>query len=144
MLKKLKERSIAALRSGNNLEKQILRVAIGEIETLAMSKSQGNKPVSEEQACKVLRKIIQSNLETIEHSNEEKKSILLQENQVLEAFLPKQLSQDEIQNKLEPVLNQLRSAKSIGQAIGIAMKTLKSSGESVDGNDVKQVVEQLL
>jgi uncharacterized protein YqeY len=69
--------------------------------------------------------------------------VLRQEIGVLSALLPKQLSVDDIVAALASEHDAIKAAKSDGQATGIAMKHLKSTGAAVSGNDVGAAVKQI-
>lgn len=136
---RMKDNLKKAMFEKDEIKKNILRVALGEVGQLEMSKQQGNKPVSDEQIAKILRKLLQSNLETLENTPVgDRRHILESENIILDSLLPKQLTQDEIRAKLEGV--DLPAGKA---AMGVAMKLFKEQGDFVDGNDVKAVVESL-
>lgn len=141
MINIFKERILAAMKSGNVLEKNILRVTLAEIELAQNSSSQNSKPLTDEQIHKIIRKVIQSNVETMSYAACSSKDVLEQENQILLEFLPKLLTKEEILQKLN--VDEIKAVVSAGQAVGLAMKQLKSLGCAVDGNDVKSVVESL-
>ena len=61
----------------------------------------------------------------------------------LDLLLPKSLGIEEIKAALVSVVADLKSAKSDGQATGLAMKTLKQLKLTVLGNDVSQAVKEL-
>jgi len=141
LMQTIRDRLKASMRSGDEIEKNVLRVVLGEVSTLENSTQQGNRPVTDEQISKVLRKIILSNNETLGFGpSEDRKNMLLKENEILEGLAPKLLTTDEILQKLTDVEADIKSAKNEGQAVGVAMKFLKQTKESVDGNDVKSVV----
>ncbi|RDJ35139.1 MAG: hypothetical protein DWQ19_09905 [Crenarchaeota archaeon] len=128
-----------AMFDKNDVEKNILRVVLGEVNQLQMSKQQGNKPVADEQVYKIVRKIMQSNNEVIEKlPDDNRKAVLFQENTILDGFLPHQLSPDEI--KIELLKLNLDNSK---KSIGVAMKYFKENEMFVDGNDVRIAIESL-
>jgi len=132
---RLKQELKEAMFAKNEWKKNILRVVLGEVER----NQQGNRPVTDEQVVKIIRKIVQSNVETLNNTPEgERKQMLETENAILNELLPKQLTQDEIRAKL-----QTQSLPPGKAAMGVAMKFFKEQGEFVDGNDVKAVVESL-
>lgn len=143
MLVKLKSDLKDAMKSGDSVKKDILRVVISEVNSLEMTPQYANKSLPDEQVYKIINKLVQSNTETLKHSNPERTVILTRENEILNSYLPKQLSQTEIQEILVG-LNDLKLAKNVGQATGLAMKYLKEQGCFVDGNDVKTVVSNLI
>jgi len=136
----IKKRMFAAIKAKNNVEKEILRVALGEIQ-VAESRS---GLVSEEAAVAIVRKLVKSNQETLSLSeNDEQKRVLREEIGILETFLPRVLSSDEILALLAEVADPIRAAGSAGQATGIAMKHLKTKEANVAGKDVALAVEKL-
>jgi uncharacterized protein YqeY len=137
----MKQRLREAMKAGRTVEREILRVAIGEIQTV---EARGGKAIADADAQAVIRKLLKSNRETLESArDDEQRATLEEENTVLESLLPKTLGTDEIRAALEPVAEQIKAAKNDGQATGVAMKHLKSSGATVDGKDVAGVVQRL-
>ncbi len=139
LVDELKARMFRAMKAGNLVEKEILRVAVGEITTdAARPGRQGN----DEEATAIVRKLIKSNEESLGHLEDEpRKATLRQEIDVLSSFLPKTLDPEAIAAALEPVLDRIRGAASDGQATGIAMQELK--GSPVSGKDVAAAVKKL-
>jgi len=127
------------------LEKNILRVALAELDALRLSNAKA-KP--EEFQAKI-RKLIQSNNETAQAHAERAELVqcarLHEENEILEKYLPKMLTVEEIKETLTSIRENLLAAasRSEGQAIGVAMKYLKSKNAAVDGSLVSQVVREL-
>lgn len=130
----------SALKLKDDVKKNVLRVALGEIDTL--SSRQGS--VSDDNCHNILRKLIENNKETMSlSSSEDQKKTLSLENEVLLTFLPKTLSVEEIKSNLTTVLNDIKVAKSDGQAVGVAMKYLKQMKLTVIGADVSKAVSEL-
>lgn len=131
-----------AMKSGDTVARDILRLALGEIQTAEARKA---APVTDEEAAAAVRKLIKSNEETLSLSADspDRVTALEKEIEVLSALLPKQLSVDDIVKALEPVKEAIVGAKADGQATGVAMKHLKTTGASVNGNDVGAAVKKL-
>jgi len=137
----LKKAIASAMKSGDTVARDILRLALGEIQTAGARK---NAEVSDEEAAAAVRKLIKSNEETLGLAGEgENAETLKKEIAILSALLPKSLSVDEIVALLAPVAEGIKGAKNDGQATGVAMKHLKTSGATVGGNDVQAAVKQL-
>lgn len=137
----IKKQITAAMKSGDGVARDVLRLALGEIQTAEARK---NAPASDEDAAAAIRKLIKSNEETLGLSADaEGASTLRREIEVLSSLLPKQLSVDEIVAALAPVRDAITSAKADGQATGVAMKHLKSVGAAVSGNDVGAAVKKI-
>ncbi|HYQ00646.1 MAG TPA: GatB/YqeY domain-containing protein [Polyangiaceae bacterium] len=141
LIDQIKARMFQAIKAGAHVEKEILRVAVGEITTdAARAGRQGN----DEEAMAILRKLLKSNEETLAATTDaEKRAVLTQEMEVLATYLPKSLSVDEIVQALAPVAVPIKAAGNDGQATGIAMKQLKSAGLTVNGKDVGLAIKEL-
>ena len=141
LIDEIKARMFKAMKAGQNVEKEILRVAVGEITTEA---ARPGRAGSDEEASAIVRKLIKSNQESLESTTDEsRRQVLLQEIEVLSALLPKSLGVDDIIVALSPVADAIKAAGNDGQATGVAMKHLKASGAVVSGKDVSEAVRRL-
>jgi len=141
LIDQIKARMFQAIKSGAHVEKEILRVAVGEISTdAARPGRQGN----DEEALGILRKLLKSNEETLASTTDaDQRAVLAQENEILATYLPKSLSVEEIIQALAPVVEQIKAAGNDGQATGVAMKQLKSTSAVVNGKDVGLAIKEL-
>ena len=146
MLKdEIKTQMIQAMRDKNVIRKEILRVVLGEFQTIESRDGQ----ISEERCQKVIRKFIDNNKEVILIvQKEEDKEKLEKENEILEEFLPKLLSKEEIRGHLDfssdPSAGKaVMEEPNVGKAIGLAMKFFKKMGDAVNGKDVAEVVKEM-
>ena len=141
LIDEIKARMFKAMKAGNVVEKEILRVAMGELTTEA---ARPGRTGSDEEAQAILRKLIKSNEESLSQSvDDAQKDVLRQEIEVLAAFLPKSLGVDEIVAALAAVEPAIKAAGNDGQATGVAMKHLKASGAIASGKDVSEAVKQM-
>jgi uncharacterized protein len=141
LLDEIKARMFRAMKSGDVLEKEILRVAVGEITTDAARPGR-NGDDAETQA--ILRKLIKSNDESLEAiTDSERRAELQRESEILRSFLPRALGAEELIAALAGVADAVRAAGNDGQATGIAMKHLKASGVVADGKAVGAAVKRL-
>jgi len=141
LIDQIKARMFQAIKSGAQVEKEILRVAMGEITTEA---ARPGRQGSDEEAMAILRKLLKSNEETLASTTDaEKRAVLTQEMEILATYLPKSLSLEEIVQALAAVAPQIKAAGNDGQATGIAMKQLKSAGLVVNGKDVTLAIKEL-
>src|SRR5690242_12460737 len=140
LIPQIKERMRVALKARRTLEKEILGVALGELETVEARKGS----LSDEEGFAIVRKIVKSNRETLEVSESaEQKKTLEEEIAILESLLPKALGPAEIEAALGGARDAIKGAGNDGQATGIAMKTLKASGAVIDGKLVGEVVRKM-
>jgi uncharacterized protein len=141
LLDQIKARMFQAMKSGNTAEKEILKVAMGEITTDA---ARAGRKGDDEEAQAILKKLVKSNEESIEASQDEtQKAALRAEIEVLNTFLPKALGVADIVAALAPVADAVKAAGNDGQATGVAMKHLKVLGAVVNGKDVSAAVREL-
>lgn len=131
-----------AMKAKDEVTKSILRVALGEIQSIEMRTG----TLTEEDAQKAVRKLIASNAETIAASGDKDVSRLRKENEILEALLPQQWDAARIAEFLkadEAAISAIRNAPNDGAAMGPAMKALKAAQAPIDGKLVGQVTKQL-
>lgn len=142
LVDEIKKRAAAAVKQGDTITRDVLRLALGEIQTAEARK---NEAVGEEEAAAALRKLIKSNEETLAAlpAGDERIAVLKRENEVLTSLVPAQLSVAQIVEALAAHVEALKAAGSDGQATGIAMKHLKAAGADVKGTDVGAAVKQL-
>jgi uncharacterized protein YqeY len=134
----IKAKMLAAMKAKRTVEKEVLRVALGEIQTIA---ARGTE-ITDDESAKVVQKLVKSNRETLAAATDPTQRAELEEEiVVLEALLPKALGAEEIVKLLAPVADAIKAAGSDGQATGVAMKTLKASGAPVDGRKVAEAVK---
>jgi uncharacterized protein len=138
----IKKRAAAAVKQGDTVTRDVLRLALGEIQTAEARK---NEPASEEEAAAALRKLIKSNEETLTAlpEGDERIAVLKREIEVLSSLAPAQLSVPQIIEALAAQVAAIKAAGNDGQATGIAMKHLKASGADVKGTDVGVAVKQI-
>jgi uncharacterized protein YqeY len=141
LLDQIKAQMFAAMKSGNATEREILKVAMGEITTDA---ARPGRKGDDDETRAILKKLVKSNEESIEASQDEaQKAQLRAEIEVLNAYLPKALGVAEIVAALAPVADAVKAAGNDGQATGVAMKHLKTLGAEINGKDVSAAVRQL-
>jgi len=132
-----------ALKLKDEIKKDILRLALGEIQ---LKQSSANISSADQQA--IIRKIIKSNQETIAKLNESNRSaetaILLKEIEILKEVLPTSWDSAKIHQFINDKNIDVLSTKNEGQAIGLVMKALKiEPGAVIDPAVVKAVVVEL-
>lgn len=107
----------------------------------------GDGTLSDEQATKILAKMAKQRRETAAIYSEQNRPELaeneLAEAAVIEEYLPKQLSDEELTGRLRDIIAQVgaTSAKEMGKVMGVASKAL--AGQA-DGKVISAKVRQLL
>ena len=137
----IKARAMEAMKSKDALATAILRLALGEIQTL---EARSNRAATDDEAAAVVRKLVKSNEETLSVAESaDQRATLERELSILRSLLPAAMDEDQIVAALAGVADAIRQAKSDGQATGVAMKHLKAAGAPVSGNDVTAAVKRL-
>lgn len=140
LLDDVKKQMMAALKAGKVTEKEVLRVVIGEV---TVNQGRGIE-ATDEVVQDVIRKLVKANTQTSDASSSaEQKAQLAAENVILEALLPKGLSVEDVVALLAPVADGIKAAGNDGQATGVAMKHLKTTGAKADGKVVSDAVKKL-
>lgn len=137
----VKQQVIQAMRDRDTERRDLLKVVLGEMQTAAARLSED---LPDAEAQRIIRKMVKSNQEMAELSDRPGVAEKMKaEIQVLETLLPKTLNIDQIIEALAPVFDAVKSAGNDGQATGVAMKHLKSTGAAVDGKDVGQAIKRV-
>lgn len=110
--------------------KETIRVVMGEFARME------TKELSDDEVIKILKKLVKSEKETLELKGEKKDSRFIE---VIEAYLPKIASDDEIKRWITENID-LSEFKNKMQAMKPIMQHF---GSSADGNQVKQILQDL-
>jgi len=141
ILDELRTRMNEAIRGKDEVAKNIYRLAYSEVQ---LASARSGKDVTDDEAIAILKKLVKSNEETLAVATEAaQREALAREIALLTAMLPKTLGVPEIVAALAPVAGAIKAAGNDGQATGVAMKHLKSTGASVDGKTVAEAVKQI-
>lgn len=142
MIDELKTRITSAVKNKRTIEKNILKLLLGEIQNLEATK---NNKVDSREIYSIIRKFIKNNNETLSVAGPIE--TLEIENKILNNLLPTTLTQDQLYKIIHgnpKLLTDILEAKNSGQAIGLAMKEIKSLyTQEVLGSDLKTIVESL-
>jgi uncharacterized protein YqeY len=133
-----------ALRSGNDVRKQTIRMALSAIKFIEIEKG---KPVDEAGISAILQKEIKSRREAIQDAEKAHRADLVESNKaeidVLESFLPIQLSEPEIQALVETAISetQANGMADMGKVMKVLVPRLQGRAP---GDRVSQIVRQML
>lgn len=144
MLEQIEVDLKAALLAGKQLDVQVLKALKNSL--IIFEKDKGYKP-SDDEAVRLVQKEIKKRLEAAqiytkagaqERADKEEK-----EAQVLKAYMPQQLSEEEIEDVVEQVIaeNNIDSPQKMGMAIGLANKQI---GARADGATIAAIVKKKL
>lgn len=114
---------------------------------LARTEKGAAEEISEEAEIKVLQKLVKQRKESADiykaQNREDLYQIEVEEQQIIEGYLPKQMGRDEIEAYLKDVISRTgaTSVKDMGKVMGTANKELAGKA---DGKTISEVVKQLL
>ncbi len=120
------------------VQKNVLKVVLGEMDLQA---SRSGKQLTDDDGYRIIRKTLQGVEEMLTYKPNDPK--FEAEKATLQALLPQEMSLHDLKVSLTAKAEEIRAAKSDGQATGIAMKFFKENKIPVDGNVVKKVVAEI-
>ena len=109
--------------------------------------AEGGKPVDDAEIVKIIQKLVKQRKESAEIYPQQNRPELAQnelaEAEVMERYLPKQLSEAEVEEKLKEIISQVgaSSMADMGKVMGTATKAL--AGQA-DGKLISALVRKLL
>jgi uncharacterized protein YqeY len=142
LVDEIKKKTAEAVKSGDTVARDVLRLALGEVQTAEARK---NAALSDDEVAQTLRKLVKSNEETLAALPEGDARIqaIRHELATLTSVLPAQLTPEQIAEKLADLRDAIKAAPNDGAATGIAMKHLKAAGAAVNGKDVGAAIKLL-
>lgn len=114
---------------------------------ILLSKTSGSGTVSADDELKMLQKLVKQRKESVDIYNQQNRDDLakseLEEIAVIERYLPKQMSEDEIRSELQKIITQAGAVGpgDMGKLMGMASKHFAGKA---DNKLVSQLLKQLL
>ena len=141
LLDDLKAKITAAVKAKDEVARDVLRLALGEVQT---GEARASRPLKDDEVAAILKKLVKSNEETLALAGDSAQApTLRKEIEILASLLPKTTSVADLVEALASQRDALRAAKGDGPATGIAMKHLKTTGLVFEGNDVAAAVKAI-
>lgn len=139
MIDKIKTELLTARKNRDKLAVNVLGLVLGEIQTASVAKD-----LTEQDELSIIKKIIKSNNTTIKALKESGTDFqeLEQENEILNQFLPQQLTCEQIEKIIAE--HGITLDSNVGKSMGMAIKVLKKEGHEFDANDVREAIQKLL
>lgn len=140
----LQEALKEALKSGQNLRKTTLRMALASIKNAEI---EARGELEDDLILNLLQKEVKARHETIEGAEQAKRPDLIskaeEEIAILGEFLPKPLSPDELRALVEKAIAEsgASSMADMGRVMGVLMPLIRGRA---DGKDANQIVRELL
>lgn len=146
LYQKIQDDMRSSMKAQDRFRTNLLKLVLADADRLGFSSTRGKTtPLDDAEVQKVIRKIVEGNTETISKLKEGDSRItnLKEENLILNEFLPVVLSLIEVRASTQTLAPLIEAARSEGEAIGIVMKYFKTTGEAVNGDDVKNCVKSI-
>ena len=142
LVDEIKARITKAVKEKDDVVRDVLRLAIGEIQT---AEARAARALKDEEVAAIVKKLVKSNEETLSMTGDAdpRAPALKKEIEALQSLLPKGMSVDQLVEALAAQRDAIKAAKNDGQATGVAMKHLKSTGATFDGADVAKAVQKI-
>lgn len=141
---KMQEALKQAMIDKDNERRDVLRMALNSIKQVEIDE---RKTLTAEEVASILQRELKTRREAIEEARKAGREETVQEEtkraQILEAFLPNQLSRDEVKVLVQDAIREsgATSAKEMGKVMSILMPKVKGQA---DGKMVNEVVRELL
>jgi uncharacterized protein YqeY len=114
---------------------------------LLLLKTSGAEEITPETELKMLQKLVKQRQDSLEIFNQQQRTDLaqkeLEEIKVIEQFLPKPLTEEELKTKLKEIIQELGASgmQDLGKVMGVASKRLAGKA---DGKSINAAVKELL
>jgi len=144
LLEKLEEDLKAALKAKSEIELSVLRLLKSDIQ-LEKTKP-GNVDLTDEFIQSLIKRAVKKRNESIEQFSKAGRNELAEKEQkeieILQKYLPVEISQDQINPVIEEIINKTEGEKHTGKITGMVMARFK--GQNINGSLVKELVEKRL
>ena len=146
----LKVKIDAAIKTAMLAKEQNKLLALRSIKSLILleeTKEGGSGSLSEDSEIKILNKAAKQRRDSLEIYQQQGRADLAEKEQaelsVIEEFLPKQLSPEELEAKISDIISQTGAAgpSDMGKVMGVASKSLAGLA---DGKSISETVKRLL
>lgn len=133
-----------AMKEKNNAVRDALRLLSSAIKQIEVDE---RKELTDEDVTKIIQKQVkQRNDAMVQYKDAGREDLYAQEAAeaaIFEAYLPQQLSDDELESALRVIITEVGAAsiKDIGKVMGAASKTL---GASADGKRINECAKKIL
>ena len=145
----LEQKVMAQLKEAMKAKDQLKMEALRAIKSaILLEKTKGGqKELSEADEMKLLQKLVKQRKESadiyLQQNRKDLAEVELKQAEVIEAFLPEQMSEEEIENEVKKIIAETgaSSMRDMGKVMGIATK--KMAGRA-DGKMISGIVKKLL
>ncbi|HRY22398.1 MAG TPA: GatB/YqeY domain-containing protein [Candidatus Dojkabacteria bacterium] len=140
----LRKDMFQAIKDGAKDESEILKMALASIKNVQI---ESEEELTDKEIQKILRSEVKKIKDSIEQFKKMEREDLVSKEvsqlEVLQSYLPKPMSEDEVRKVVEAKVKELNaeSMRDMGKVMGVVMKELEGK---TDGNTVKDIVQDIL
>ena len=144
LLEKLKSDLKEAMKAKDIVVRDTIRMIMSAVKQIEVDE---RREVSDDDMIKILQKAIKQREDAIGFAKDGGRDDLIEANKkeisVLEKYLPKQLSDEELEIEVKSIINEVGATnmKDMGKVMGIATKKLAGKA---DGKRINQIVKKIL
>ncbi len=144
LLTQLRKDNMQAMKSHDTVKKGVLSLVISAI---ALKEKESGTVLSKEEELTFVQKELKQTRETLAETPSSREDLIAETNTkiaILESYLPRQLTEDEIRNVIETILSE-NGLEPVKKSQGVVMKEImaKYKGQT-DGKTVNKVLSTIL
>jgi len=141
---RLKQDLLTAMKAKDSFKRDVIRFLNSSIKQIEVDE---RRELSDEEIIKIIQKSVKQREDAIKQFEEASRDDLIEkekkELEILSSYLPKQLSDEELESIVKEVINEVgaKSMADIGKVMGVAIK--KTQGRA-DGKRINEIVKKVL
>ena len=143
-IEKIKQDMYAAMKSKDKVKATILRSLLSNLKKIEIEKKE---PIAEPEYLSIVKKMVKQLKESIDVYSQAGRIELAEKEKselnIMEAYLPKQFSEEEISELIKNIISEI-SAKNISDIGKVMAIVMKKGGGKVDGGIANRIAKELL
>jgi len=143
-IEEIKQNMYAAMKSKDKVKATILRSFLSNLKKIEIEKKE---PIVEHEYLSIVKKMVKQLKESIDVYSEAGRIELAEKEKselsIMEAYLPKQFSEEEISELIKNIILEI-SAKNISDIGKVMAIVMKKGGGKVDGGIANRIAKELL
>ena len=143
-IEKIKQDMYAAMKSKDKVKATILRSLLSNLKKIEIEKKE---PIAEPEYLSIVKKMVKQLKESIDLYSQAGRIELAEKEKselsIIEAYLPKQFSEEEILKLIKNIILEI-SAKNISDIGKVMAIVMKKGGGKVDGGIANRIAKELL
>ena len=143
-IEEIKQDMYAAMKSKDKVKATILRSLLSNLKKIEIEKKE---PIAEPEYLSIVKKMVKQLKESIDVYSQAGRIELAEKEKselnIMEAYLPKQFSEEEISELIKNIISEI-SAKNISDIGKVMAIVMKKGGGKVDGGIANRIAKELL